>query len=54
MEECIVLKNEMNRDVKRRIRKYRLRCKKYIIEEIGYKGVNTIIKNIIITGSNNI
>ena len=42
MEECIVLKYEMNRDVKRRIRKNRL---KFIIEEIGYKGVNKIIKN---------
>ena len=42
MEECIVLKYEMNRDVKRRIRKYIL---KFIIEEIGYKGVNKIIKN---------
>ena len=42
MEECIVLKNEMNRDVNRRIRKYIL---KFIIEEIGYKGVNKIIKN---------
>ena len=50
MEECIVLKNEMNRDAKRKIRKHRLRCKKFIIEEIGYKGVNKIIKNIIITG----
>ena len=45
MDECIVLKNEMNRDVKRKIRKHRLRCKKIIIEEIGYKGVNKIIKN---------
>ena len=45
MEECIVLKNEMNRDAKRKIRKHRLRCKKFIIEEIGYKGVNKIIKN---------
>ena len=42
MEECIVLKYEMNRDVKRRIRKYIL---KFIIEEIGYKGVNKIKKN---------
>jgi hypothetical protein len=42
MEECIVLKNEMNRDVNRRIRKYIL---KFIIEEIGYKGVNKINKN---------
>jgi len=42
MEECIVLKYEMNRDVKRRIRKYIL---KFIIEEIGYKGANKIIKN---------
>ena len=51
MEECIVLKNEIYGAVKRRIRKNRL---KFIIEEIGYKGVNKIIKNIIITGSNNI
>ena len=42
MEERIVLKYEINRDVKRRIRKYIL---KFIIEEIGYKGVNKIIKN---------
>ena len=45
MEECIVLKNEMNRDAKRKIRKHRLRYKKFIIEEIGYKGVNKINKN---------
>ena len=45
MEECIVLKNEMNRDAKRKIRKHRLRCKKFIIEEIGYKGVNKINEN---------
>ena len=42
MEERIVLKYEINRDVKRRIRKNIL---KFIIEEIGYKGVNKIIKN---------
>ena len=54
MEECIVLENEIYGDAKRGIRKHRLRCKKFIIEEIGYKGVNKIIKNIIIIGNNNI
>jgi hypothetical protein len=51
MEECIVLENEIYGDAKREIKKYRL---KFIIEEIGYKGVNKIIKNIIIIGNNNI
>ena len=45
MDECIVLKKEINRNDKRRIRKHRLKYKKFIIEEIGYKGVNKIIKN---------
>ena len=51
MEECIILENEIYGDAKRRIKKHRL---KFIIEEIGYKGVNKIIKNIIIIGNNNI
>ena len=42
MDECIVLENEIYRDAKREIKKHRL---KFIIEEIGYKGVNKIIKN---------
>ena len=45
MDECIVLKNEINTDVKRKTRKHRLRSKKFIIEEINYKGVNNIINN---------
>ena len=45
MDECIILKNEINSDIKRKIRKHRLRCKKFIIEEINYKGVNKIINN---------
>ena len=28
MDECIVLKDEINREVKSKIRKHRLRCKK--------------------------
>ena len=45
MDECIVLKKEINEDVKKKIRKHRLRCKKFIIEDINYKGVNKIKKN---------
>ena len=45
MNECIVLKTVINSDVKRKIRKHRLRTKKFIIEEINYKGVNKIINN---------
>jgi hypothetical protein len=45
MDECIVLKNEINTDAKRKTRKHRLRSKKFIIEEIDYKGVNKIINN---------
>ena len=44
MNECIVLKNEINTDVKRKTRKHRLRSKKFIIEEINYR-VNKIINN---------
>ena len=35
-------KNKFNRDIANKKRKHRL---KFIIEEIGYKGVNKIIKN---------